>query len=253
MANHFIWGEPITDHPDDIIAAQRLIDFNYGWFADPLYFGSYPTSLRDNFNILLPEFTPEESALIKGSQDFVAINHYTSIYVARYGFKEFDSDGGNILIPFSRLHFSAVGDSIGLPGAPVWLFSVPWGFGRSLDYIKNRFGNPEIYVTENGFSPSQEFHMPRPLALHDNQRVEYYSSYLSSMLKAVKNGANVKGYMAWSFIIILTVALTNNWEWAVGFEQPFGVAQFDIKTGKRYLKDSAYFLRDFFGKAIKKE
>jgi beta-glucosidase/6-phospho-beta-glucosidase/beta-galactosidase len=48
------------------------------------------------------------------------------------------------------------------------------------------------------------------------------------------------------------LALTDNWEWAFGFEQRFGVAQFDTKTGKRYLKDSAYYLRDFFRKAIKK-
>jgi beta-glucosidase/6-phospho-beta-glucosidase/beta-galactosidase len=203
MANHFIWGEPETQDPEDIIAAQKLIDFNYGWFADPLYYGSYPNSIRDNFGILLPKFTAEESALIKDSQDFIAVNHYTSIYVAKKGSKLFDSDRGNLITPFSRIHYNILGEYIGLPGGPFWLFSVPWGFGKCLEYIKKNYGNPEIYVTENGFSPAQELHMPRPLALKDNQRVDYYDSYLASMLQAIKNGAKVQGYMAWSTFFVL--------------------------------------------------
>lgn len=251
MANHFVWGEPFSQSVEDQQAAQKFIDFNFGWFQDPLFFGDYSSSIKQNFGRLLPEFTREESELLKGSVDFVGLNHYSSSYVGRKGLDKYDSDKGSWLTPFSRLHYNASGHHIGLPGEPNWLYSVPWGLGRCIDYIKNRYNNPEIYITENGFSVSKEYFMPRQLQLQDLQRVEYFKTYLESMQQSIKNGARVKGYIAWSnTYFILTLALTDNWEWAVGFTQPFGVLQYDRETGKRYLKQSNLFLKNYFSLAI---
>jgi beta-glucosidase/6-phospho-beta-glucosidase/beta-galactosidase len=50
----------------------------FGWFADPLHIGDYPASLKRCKGNLLPRFTPEEVALVKGSLDFQGINFYTA-------------------------------------------------------------------------------------------------------------------------------------------------------------------------------
>lgn len=55
------------------------MEFNYGWMADPVYFGDYPASMRKSMGDKLPTFTPEESALLKGSMDYFACKW---VYVA---------------------------------------------------------------------------------------------------------------------------------------------------------------------------
>lgn len=66
------------DSDEDKEAASRAVDFQLGWFADPIYFGEYPGSMRDRVGVRLPKFTEEEGALIAGSNDFFGLNHYTS-------------------------------------------------------------------------------------------------------------------------------------------------------------------------------
>merc|ERR1719375_290951 len=65
----------------DVQASQRALDFELGWFADPVYFGDYPPSMRATCGERLPSFTEEEQQLLAGSNDFFGINYYTSNYV----------------------------------------------------------------------------------------------------------------------------------------------------------------------------
>jgi len=66
----------------DWLAAQRRLEFWIGHYADPVYLtGDYPASMRKQLGDRLPEFTPEESALLKGSSDFYGMNTYTSDYI----------------------------------------------------------------------------------------------------------------------------------------------------------------------------
>eukprot|EP00971_Amphidinium_carterae_P322703 6413886-Amphidinium_carterae.1 len=57
------------------------MDWQLGWFADPIYLGSYPASMQTRCGHRLPIFTKEELELLKGSSDFFALNHYSSCYV----------------------------------------------------------------------------------------------------------------------------------------------------------------------------
>ena len=71
--------QPIDpDSDEDKKTAERAVDFQLGWWADPIYFGDYPHSMRDRVGARLPKFTESERALLMGSNDFFGLNHYTS-------------------------------------------------------------------------------------------------------------------------------------------------------------------------------
>ena len=74
------WAEPLTQHPLDIIAANRKNEFTMGWFADPLVYGKYPDSMINLVGDRLPKFTVEERKRLVGSYDYFAFNHYSTKY-----------------------------------------------------------------------------------------------------------------------------------------------------------------------------
>lgn len=246
MANNGEWSEPITNDPKDVEAAQRKFDAYYGWFMDPLYTGEYPKSMLKTFGMAMPKFTEKERKLIKGSTDFVALNHYTTTYAGARSTKVNapQANRGVPLAPWKAYFFDINARPIGLRAESVWLYVVPWGFQRVLEYIHKTYGAPDIYVTENGFSVYGEQQKSQADAMRDIDRVSYYKSYLEAMAKAQSNGVKIKGYMAWS--------LMDNFEWAKGYDDRFGSVYVDRDTQKRYLKDSAYFLRKFFNQTISK-
>lgn len=236
-------AEPLTDSWIDHTFAQLKMDFSFGWFADPIFLtGHYPWQMRTVFFFQLPWFSWAESDLIKGSADFVSVNHYTSTYVTYplYKTKSIKQEGS---IGWTAIYASKNGTAIGNRAESDWLYNVPWGFTKLLKYIKERYNNPEIYITENGFSVPNEQRENLVGALSDPERVDYFNGYLLAMKKAiVESNVRVKGYFAWT--------LVDNFEWAVGYQERFGVTHVDFKTQKRTMKASAYFLKYFFSHAI---
>lgn len=226
------WDEPYTSSAADRAAAQRGMDFMLGWWADPIWLGDYPQSMKDSLGSLLPAFTDSEKKLLKGSYDFFGLNHYTSRYISS--------------APITRDNPSGIqshtDDVYGNPIGPVadsdWLIVVPWGFRNLLEYVWRRYQTP-IIVTENGCDVPNEGKLPLAQALQDTFRVNYYDQYLKNMLKAIDSGVQMKGYFAWSFM--------DNFEWADGYAKRFGVTYVDYASGlTRYSKASSKFLTDFF-------
>lgn len=74
------WFVPYDNSDADRGAVQRSLDFIYGWFMDPIVHGDYPGTMRGWLGNRLPEFTPEQSAMVKGSYDFIGVNYYTTYY-----------------------------------------------------------------------------------------------------------------------------------------------------------------------------
>ncbi|XP_061368012.1 beta-glucosidase 40-like [Gastrolobium bilobum] len=239
IAFDVIWFEPETNTQKDIEAAQRAQDFQLGWFLDPLMFGDYPSSMRSRVGSRLPKFSQSEAALVKGSLDFVGINHYTTFYARDnstnlIGTLLHDSiaDSGTITLPFNGTK------TIGEKANSIWLYIVPQGMRSLMNYIKQKYGNPPVFITENGMDDPNNPFISIKEALKDEKRIRYHNGYLSSLLASMKDGCNVKGYFVWS--------LLDNWEWAAGYSSRFGLYFVDYKDNlKRYPKQSVEWFKNF--------
>jgi beta-glucosidase len=89
-----------------------------------------------------------------------------------------------------------------------------------------------IFITENGAADGPNVDNP----LDDQERINYVAGFLEWIHKAIADGADVRGYYLWS--------LMDNFEWAAGYTQKFGIIHLDTETMKRTPKASARWYRD---------
>ena len=100
--------------------------------------------------------------------------------------------------------------------------------------LNDRYPNlPPLYITENGAAGDDHCIDGE---VNDDQRVRYFQQHLVALDAAIKAGVNVDGYFAWS--------LMDNFEWAYGYKQRFGIVYVDYQTQKRTLKASAIAYRN---------
>ncbi|CAG9333783.1 unnamed protein product [Blepharisma stoltei] len=224
---------------DDYKAVQYSIAFQYGWFADPQVFGRYPTEMSELITgNRLPTFTPEQSALLKGSYDFLGLNYYASGYVHWTGIPgdNYQNDGRYTGSPYNK-----TGHLIGPFAESTWLNVYPPGLRMLLNWIKARYNDPDIYIFENGVSVPGENDMPEAQALNDTFRMNYIYNHVLNMVDAVVNDkVRVKGYFLWS--------LLDNFEWTQGFSIRFGITYVNYNQNlTRAIKNSAYLYQSLIG------
>ena len=224
------WMEPIDNTPLSKEAQERALQFNLGWFMDPLKFGDYPLSMRALVRDRLPFFTEEESNKIKESYDFIGLNYYTSRFArhrsvpkdfkptsylddSHVDITEFDNDG----FPIDHVE----------PGS--WINVHPRGLRELLLYIKNRYDNPAIYITENGVMEQDNKELRLHQALNDTHRAEYLTLHLHELKEAKRRGVDVKGYFTWS--------LLDNFEWQDGYKSRLGLHFIDYYGSYKSLHD----------------
>jgi beta-glucosidase len=150
----------------------------------------------------------QEAPGLKGAWDLVGLNYYSRTLVST-----------DFLTKGSLFGEPPPGAEISLMGAEVY----PEGFYRHLKRVQ-AYGQP-IYVTENGIS-----------TLDDDQRCRYLLRHLREMRRAMSEGVDVRGYLHWT--------LMDNFEWAEGYFQKFGIVAMDPSTRERKPRPSAYLYRD---------
>ncbi|CAI5740434.1 unnamed protein product [Hyaloperonospora brassicae] len=213
-------------------AAERSLLFFLGWFADPVYKGDYPQVMKDRCGLRLPKFTDDEKALLKGSSDFFGLNHYGLNYA-----EPSDEYEAAIPPPDDSTGGLSLDEGTTLTSDDSWKRTdmgwnaAGWGFQKLLLWIQERYKVPNgIVVTENGCAwPDRT----KEEAQEDDFRVEFYKEYLVGLHNALAQGADVRGYFAWSFV--------DNFEWAEGYAKRFGLHWVDYESMERTPKKSAHW------------
>ncbi|CAM6095010.1 unnamed protein product [Calypogeia fissa] len=233
------WAEPLTDSPDDVEAAERRRLFQLGWFLDPIFFGDYPEVMRAHAGARLPQFSSDEKSLLSRCLDFIGLNHYTTKWVTSTPAPTDPTTSSYWLDQCISTTDLRDGVSIGEKAYSFWLYVVPWGIERLISWTWERYKMP-IYITENGMDTLNSQILGEPLPQQyqaDAARISFYHDYLTFILSAIRKGADVRCYFAWS--------LLDNFEWAVGYTSRFGLFYVDYSTLNRYPKDSARWFAEF--------
>ncbi|KAI7228135.1 glycoside hydrolase family 1 protein [Hortaea werneckii] len=232
------WVEPWDPNDqEDVKACERKLEFSIAWYADPIYKGDYPASMRKQLGDRLPTFTESERKEVQGSNDFYGMNHYCANYIKHKSTPPEPEDfSGNLELLLQDKNGTWIGPETQSP----WLRPNAQGFRKLIKWISDRYGRPTIYVTENGTSLKGENDMTKDEILQDDFRAGYFRDYITALAEAVTtDGVDCRGYMAWS--------LMDNFEWAEGYETRFGVTYVDYEGGqKRYPKKSAQIVAELF-------
>jgi beta-glucosidase len=237
------WFLPLTDSKSDQKAAERAIDFMYGWFMDPLTLGEYPKSMRSLVGARLPKFNTKQAKLLIGSFDFLGINYYSSAYASDAPLLS-NVRPSYLTDSLVNPAFERNGKPIGIKIASDWLYVYPRGIRDLLLYTKEKYNNPLVYITENGINEYDDPTLSVKESLMDTFRIDYHFRHLFYLRSAIEQGANVKGYYIWS--------LFDNFEWSSGYTVRFGMTFVDYKNDlKRYQKLSGLWFKNFLKKETK--
>jgi len=193
------WVEPWdADDAEDVEACERKLEFSIAWFGDPIYKGDYPASMRKQLGDRLPEFTDDERALVRGSNDIYGMNHYCANYIKhKRTSPELEDFTGNLEVLLEDKNGHLIGPETQSP----WLRPYPNGFRKLIKWISDRYGKPIMYVTENGTSLKGENGIPVEQILQDDFRAQYFHNYINALAEAVTlDGVDCRGYMAWSLM-----------------------------------------------------
>ncbi|XP_018565386.1 myrosinase 1-like [Anoplophora glabripennis] len=219
------WYEPGSFAVDDIEAAERAMQFKVGIYANPIFHpdGDFPKLVRERVHDVsrkegylrsrLPEFSREEVEYVQGTYDFLGFNCYTSFLVENVA-----EDTSEKTSFHKDLRVKTYQDKSWERGKSSWLGIYPEGTRKLLKWVKENYDDPEIIITENGFSDNGE--------LNDVKRIKYYQKYLSAILDSIhEDKVNVKGFAAWS--------LLDNFEWMEGYSEKFGLYHVDFSDPDR--------------------
>jgi beta-glucosidase len=210
-----------SNNPDDVSAARLadLTDQAHGWFTYPVFRGYYSPELIAQSGADAPDIQAGDMALIAQRNDFLGINNYT---VGRYTLQ----NGKPTRVRNTAAEHTLMDWEV----APEGLYSL---LLRLHDETR---GKVPLLVTENGASFADKLVRRKDTArVRDERRIAYLHGHVETVRQAIEKGVDVRGYFAWS--------LMDNFEWAKGYQQWFGIVHVDYATQKRTIKDSGWAFR----------
>ncbi|MFJ6213322.1 GH1 family beta-glucosidase [Streptomyces sp. NPDC092296] len=226
IANNLTPVHPAGDDPADVAAATAYDTLHNRLFTDPLLLGRYPDLAALGLPADPPYVHDGDLAAIAAPLDALGVNYYHPTRVAAA-----DPGGG---LPFTLPP---------IEGVPTTAFGwpvVPEGLDELLTGLRDRYGAalPPITITENGCSVADT--VDGDGRVRDTARIDYLDGHLRALHRAMAAGVEVRGYFIWS--------LLDNFEWAEGYHQRFGLVHVDYATQRRTPKDSYHWLRAALGR-----
>ena len=225
IANNYSPAWPASDDPADVAATVAYDVLHNRLFTDPLLLGSYPDLSAFGVGEAGLECVEDgDLAIISAPVDALGVNYYAPTRLAA--------------LPDSPLPFQMRP----IPGYPLTAFGnpvVPAGLTEVLTTLAARYGDrlPPVYITENGCSFADE---PDSAGqVEDADRISYLNGHIRAVADAMAAGVDVRGYLVWS--------LLDNFEWAEGYHQRFGLVHVDYQTLRRTPKASFAWYRDVIG------
>ncbi|MQY10348.1 Beta-glucosidase A [Streptomyces sp. RB5] len=211
--------EPATSRPEDLAAAVRMDGHTNRWWLDPVYGRGFPADMRELYGVDLPE-RPGDDTTIAAPLDWHGLNYYFPVTV---------SDAPSEPVPHVQ--------EVRLPNVPRtgmdWQVGA-YGLESLLLRLTDDYGVRRLYVTENGSA------FPDTVApdgtINDPDRATYLEQHLAACASAIRKGAPLAGYYAWS--------LLDNFEWAYGYDKRFGLVHVDFPTQRRTIKTSGHRYAD---------
>ncbi|MGB3441313.1 MAG: GH1 family beta-glucosidase [Actinophytocola sp.] len=225
IANHHVPVWPASGSAADRGAADLYDTLVNDMFAAPVLTGRYPS---DDLAAAMPGPVAEDLEIISAPLDWYGVNYYLpSLVGAPTGAEEATVIDGAVMPPGLPFDFPAI------DGYPVTDFGwpvVPDGLRQTLAMLAERYGDhlPPIHITESGCAYHDE--------VHDQRRVDYLDGHLRALHQSIAEGIDVRGYFVWSIV--------DNFEWAAGYSQRFGLVHVDYDTFARTKKDSFHWYRD---------
>jgi len=218
--------EPVTNSPEDAAACERLHRFSNLWFLTPALTGAYPKVLPAEREAELVGWRDGDDKLMRAPFDWLGINNYSYLPTKHDPSEKPDDVPG---LYASADWASGNGDKTDFN----WLV-YPEGIYKILRKMHETSGNIPIEITESGASYKDG---PGPDGtVRDSRRIAYLRSYIGQVGRAIDEGVPVRGYHAWS--------LLDNFEWAAGYAQRFGIVHVDFATSKRTIKNSGRWYAD---------
>ncbi|CAI9756588.1 unnamed protein product [Fraxinus pennsylvanica] len=241
-----LWFEPISNSTADKLAAERGQAFLSNWILDPVILGKYPREMKDILGSALPEFSKNDLSKLQSSLDFIGLNYYAAFYVQDCMFSTCTPIPGTSRTEgFIRQTTKKDGIPLGEPTGMPYFNAYPQGLEKTVTYLKERFNNTPIIITENGYCEASDSNSTIEESVNDNMRVKVQASYLDALSTAMRKGADVRGYFLWSFL--------DNFEWTFGYTKRFGLYYVDQVTLKRTPKLSTTWYRNFIAEHIRAE
>jgi beta-glucosidase len=216
---------PATDRETDVTAARQEMFalthqtrhlFVGSWWLDPIFFGRYPEDGWASFGRAAPAVKPGDMETIHQPLDFLGVNIYQGILVRQGADGRPERPAFPTGIPLTAFKWNVTPEAL------------YWG----PRFLYERYRAP-IVVTENGMSGTDWISLDGQV--HDPQRIDYTQRYLLAYEQAIADGVNARGYFHWTFC--------DNFEWAEGVKERFGLVYVDFLTQRRILKDSAHWFR----------
>jgi len=213
IVNHHTTVAAASDDPEDVAAAAFYEAYHNGQFAGPLLAGTYPELLEALPGADFDVVADGDLAAIRAPLDFYGLNFYHPTTIA--------AAPENASIPFTMV------DRTDVPHTDFGWPVQPAALTRLLIAMHEQYpALPPVYITENGAA----YDDPPAGSVHDDARISYLDGHLDAVAQAQAAGVDVRGYFHWT--------LLDNWEWAEGFTQHFGLVRVEPGSLARTTRDS---------------